>query len=275
MRIIAGEFRRRLLKTPEGYDKTRPLPDRVKESLFGLLRGHCEGARVLDCFAGSGAFGLEMISRGAAQVVMVERDRAVARILQANIDTLGVRARAELLQGDALGPATLARCPQPATVIFFDPPYPMIEDPAQWLRLKAQFEALIPNLADDGFAVLRTPWPFVHEVREEAPVEAPKPARPWQRGKPKKSRRDEREDGPRKGSAATSGPRSVKVESWDDLPEDLEEVLASGESVEFEVPMPEAKPERVAVDLTMKGAVGPETHEYRSMAIHFYQKRLG
>ncbi len=104
--------------------------------------------------------------------------------------------------------------------------------------------------------MLRTPWPFVHEVREEAPVEAPKPARPWQRGKPKKSRRDEREDGPRKGSAATSGPRSVKVESWDDLPEDLEEVLASGESVEFEVPMPEAKPERVAVDLTMKGAVG-------------------
>ncbi len=92
MRIIAGEFRRRLLRTPEGYDKTRPLPDRVKESLFGLLRGHCEGARVLDCFAGSGAFGLEMISRGAAQVVMVERDRAVARILQANIDTLGVRA---------------------------------------------------------------------------------------------------------------------------------------------------------------------------------------
>lgn len=287
MRIIAGEFRRRLLKTPEGYDKTRPLPDRVKESLFGLLRGHCQGARVLDCFAGSGAFGLEMISRGAAQVVMVERDRAVARILQANIDTLGVRDRAELVQGDALGPATLARCPQPATVIFFDPPYPMVEDPGQWQRLKAQFEALIPNLADDGFAVLRTPWPFVHEVRAEPEPEAPKPVRPWQRGKPRKQRRDDRRDdqefGPRKGSpagaggrpGAGAGPKSVKVESWDDLPENLEAVLASGESVEFEVPMPEAKPERVSVDLTMKGAAGPETHEYRSMAIHFYQKRTG
>jgi 16S rRNA (guanine966-N2)-methyltransferase len=279
MRIIAGEFRRRLLKAPEGQDKTRPLPDRVKESLFGLLRGHCQGARVLDCFAGSGAFGLEMISRGAAHVVMVERDRLVARILQANIDTLGVRDRAELLQGDALGPATLARCPQPATVIFFDPPYPLVEDPGQWARLKAQFEALIPNLADDGFAVLRTPLPFTHEIRPEPAAEAPKLVRPWQRGKPKKSRREDRDDAPRKGSPAggparggESAPRQIKVESWDDLPEDLEAVLSSGASVEFEVPAEAPKPERVPVDLTMKGAVGPETHEYRSMAVHFYQK---
>ena len=63
--IIGGEFRSRRLKSPKGREVTRPLPDRVRESLFGLLRGHTRGATVFDAFAGTGAFGLEAVSRGA------------------------------------------------------------------------------------------------------------------------------------------------------------------------------------------------------------------
>src|ERR1044071_7748596 len=104
MRIIAGEFRSRRLITPRDDSTTRPIPDRVKVSLFGLLRGHCEGATVFDGFAGTGAIGLEAVSRGAASCVFVEKDRAAAAMLRQNIDSLGASDRCELFIGDALGP---------------------------------------------------------------------------------------------------------------------------------------------------------------------------
>src|ERR1051326_7140833 len=103
MRIIAGEFRSRRLHTPPDDSITRPIPDRVKESLFGLMRGHCEGANVFDGFAGTGAIGLEAISRGAARCVFVEKDRDAAAMLRQNIDSLGAAERSELIIGDALG----------------------------------------------------------------------------------------------------------------------------------------------------------------------------
>ncbi len=159
MRIIAGEFRSRVLASPPD-DLTRPMPDRVKESVFQLLRGHCEGAPVLDLFAGTGNIGLEALSRGASEVVFVEKRREVAETLRENIDALRARDRCRVVVGDALGPSALAACPRPAHLVFADPPYPMMEDVRQRARVMSQFARLVACLDDAGFAVLRSPWPF-------------------------------------------------------------------------------------------------------------------
>lgn len=172
MRIIAGEFRRRTLRTPPDATVTRPIPDRVRESVFALLRGHCEGARVIDLFAGTGAIGLEAISRGAAKCLFVERDRDIARLLQGNIDALGVADRCEVLHADALGAGALARAPRPLTLAFLDPPYPLVRDRLGFQRVLSQVAALVDVLSDDGFVILRTPHPFVLDEAEAAAPEA-------------------------------------------------------------------------------------------------------
>jgi 16S rRNA (guanine(966)-N(2))-methyltransferase RsmD len=163
MRIISGEFRRKRLFSPSDKSPARPMPDVVKEAVFNLLRGHCEGAAVLDLFAGSGAIGLEAVSRGATRCVMVERDRITLNVLKRNIEHLGAEERAEAVSADALGPAVVSRCPRPVHLIFCDPPYAMVRDVNQWPRVTAQLSRLIQLLDDDGYAVLRTPWPFLHE----------------------------------------------------------------------------------------------------------------
>jgi 16S rRNA (guanine(966)-N(2))-methyltransferase RsmD len=163
VRIIAGEYRSRRLLAPRDATATRPLPDRVKESLFSLLRGHTEGADVFDAFAGTGSFGLEALSRGAARCVFIERDRDAASLLKRNIELLGAGDRAEVVVGDALGPGALARCPRPARIIFLDPPYALVEDDAGWRRVRTQLQRLAECLTDDGFLIIRTPWPFIHE----------------------------------------------------------------------------------------------------------------
>lgn len=167
LRIIAGEFRSRHLQTPEGTETTRPLPDRVRVAVFNMLHGHLEGQSVFDVFAGTGCFGLEAISRGAKEAVMVEKDRHVARLIERNIESLGVYDRAEVFNGDALGAAALSKCPRPVHVIFFDPPYPMMIEAASRARVWEQFARCIPLLDDDGFAIIRTPWPYVETIEEE------------------------------------------------------------------------------------------------------------
>lgn len=164
MRIISGEFRRRVLKTPPDGSVTRPIPDRVKESLFQQLRGHYEDATIFDAFAGTGAIGLEAVSRGARKCVMVEKDRFIAEILRNNVSSLGCEDRCEVLVADALGPAALARAPRPLHLAFLDPPYPLVRDRAGFERVKAQMAKLIELLDDTGFLVLRTPTPLRFEV---------------------------------------------------------------------------------------------------------------
>ena len=89
MRIISGEYRRRRLHPlPKGVE-TRPIPDMVKEAMFNLLRGHFEDFGVIDVFSGSGSVALEMASHGASQVVCIERDRRMVKVLEDNIETLG------------------------------------------------------------------------------------------------------------------------------------------------------------------------------------------
>ena len=124
MRIISGEFRGRPLKSLKG-DSTRPTTDRVREALMSSLtsaRGTLEGAHVLDAFAGSGALGLETLSRGAAHATFCEQGRDAQRIVEANIATLGLpRTRYVLRRGDAFALPQFAT--EPYDLVFLDPPY--------------------------------------------------------------------------------------------------------------------------------------------------------
>ncbi len=118
VRIIAGKWRSRLVKFPPAI-ALRPTPDRVRETLFNWLGQRLDGLACLDLFAGSGALGFEALSRGAARVVMVERDRAVARQLRDSARDLD--AQAEVIESDAL--AWLERTPERFDVVFVDPPF--------------------------------------------------------------------------------------------------------------------------------------------------------
>ena len=125
MRIIAGEFRGRTIKAPKG-DGTRPTTDRVRESLMSAVnsaRGGFEDAVVLDAFAGSGALGLEALSRGASCARFFERDGAAVRVLEGNVRALGLDARrARVSRGDVLKDPPVHSRP-PFDLVFLDPPY--------------------------------------------------------------------------------------------------------------------------------------------------------
>ena len=121
IRIIAGEFKGRRLQTPSG-DAVRPTADRVREAWFNILQGSIQGARVLDLFAGSGALGLEALSRDAASADFVESHHASLACLRANIDTLGVGDRTVVHHTDALRFAGRLQ-PGQYDVAFADPPY--------------------------------------------------------------------------------------------------------------------------------------------------------
>lgn len=125
MRIVAGQWRGRLLTAPAGT-VTRPTADRVRQALFDSLmhapwagRGCVEGAVVLDLFAGTGAMGLEALSRGAARAVFVEQDRAALASLRANIAAFRAEERCQVLAMD------VGRVPagEAASLVFLDPPY--------------------------------------------------------------------------------------------------------------------------------------------------------
>lgn len=121
MRIIAGLWRGRRLVAPAG-DSTRPTADRARETLFSMLTSRLGGftdLRVADLFAGSGALGLEALSRGAASCMFVENDRAATASIESNIAALSASG-ATLRHGSALSPATMA---EPFDLILIDPPY--------------------------------------------------------------------------------------------------------------------------------------------------------
>lgn len=164
IRIISGEFKNRRIETPEGTDRARPLPEKVRGAILNMLRGHLEGFTIIDAFAGTGSFGLEAVSRGASRVIFIEKDRDMLRLLRGNIAALGVGDRCEVFEGDVLGTGALARCPRPSHVVFFDPPYPMMEDPAQRARAEGQFARFVELLDLEGFGIIRTPWPFIEHI---------------------------------------------------------------------------------------------------------------
>lgn len=117
MRVITGSARGRRLKTPENND-IRPTTDNVKESVFNILQFDIEGRRILDLFAGTGQLGIECLSRGAAEVVFIDRDREAVRIVKENLKTCGFSA--PVFQQDSL--SFLRSCGK-FDIIFVDPPY--------------------------------------------------------------------------------------------------------------------------------------------------------
>ncbi|MFM7348200.1 MAG: 16S rRNA (guanine(966)-N(2))-methyltransferase RsmD [Erythrobacter sp.] len=122
MRIVAGEWRGRKLAAPKG-DATRPTADRARETLFAMLTsrlGDFEGLQVADLFAGSGALGLEALSRGVAYCLFVEQDRAALEVIRANIATLGAQARTRVEAGSVM---QLRAATKPLDLILADPPY--------------------------------------------------------------------------------------------------------------------------------------------------------
>jgi 16S rRNA (guanine966-N2)-methyltransferase len=122
MRIIAGQWRGRKLVAPKG-EATRPTADRMRETLFSMLTsrlGDFEGLAVADLFAGSGALGLEALSRGAATCLFVEQDRAALDAIRVNVAAMGARDQARVESGSA---TQLRAVPQPLDLILVDPPY--------------------------------------------------------------------------------------------------------------------------------------------------------
>ena len=123
MQVVAGSARRILLKTPPGLS-TRPTSNRIKETLFNILQPRIQGARFLDLFAGSGAMGIEALSRGAAEAVFVEKSRPVCAVIEENLTRTHLREKARLLQSDVLGALRRLEGERRSfDIIFMDPPY--------------------------------------------------------------------------------------------------------------------------------------------------------
>jgi 16S rRNA (guanine966-N2)-methyltransferase len=122
VRVTGGRYRGLKLETLPGLD-LRPTSDKVKEALFSILGARLEGARVVDAFAGTGALGIEALSRGAARVVFVEREPASLAVLRRNLQRVGSPTEAMVVSGDALRPGSWGRDALPAEVILADPPY--------------------------------------------------------------------------------------------------------------------------------------------------------
>jgi 16S rRNA (guanine(966)-N(2))-methyltransferase RsmD len=123
MRVIAGTYRGRRLKGPEGLE-LRPTGDRLKESLFNILKPALPGAVVLDVFGGTGAIGIEALSRGARQVVFIEISASGCRLIRKNLELCGIASGYRIVQQDAfMAMRALAREKFKPAIVFFDPPY--------------------------------------------------------------------------------------------------------------------------------------------------------
>ena len=166
VRIIGGRWRGTRLPVPD-VPGLRPTPDRVRETVFNWLQPVVPGARVLDLFAGSGAFGLESLSRGAAQALLVERDRAACEALRATVAKLDAAGEATVIEADAL---TLLRAPLHGRfdIVFVDPPF----QADAWDAVLATLPAW---LADDAMLYLEAP--------EDRPWTLPAGWRPHREGR--------------------------------------------------------------------------------------------
>ena len=128
MRVIAGKFRSRRLKGP-GMLQIRPTSDRLRETLFDILGPAVEDSLFVDLYAGTGAIGIEAVSRGAREVILVESNAKAAKLIRENLAALGIQAGIELITADALkGLEKIAARHLVADFIFLDPPYERTEE---------------------------------------------------------------------------------------------------------------------------------------------------
>jgi 16S rRNA (guanine966-N2)-methyltransferase len=148
MRVIAGTYRSRILKSLKGL-ALRPTSDRLRETLFNVLGPGVSGARFIDLFAGTGAVGIEALSRGAAEVVLVENHPPAATLIRRNLESLGIRSGATVLAADVLrGLERLAARQKSGEsgfdYVFLDPPYAAAEDYARVLNFLGSAALLAP-----------------------------------------------------------------------------------------------------------------------------------
>ncbi len=134
MRVIAGSFRSRTLQAPAGL-ATRPTSDRLRETMFNVLAPRIQGVVFLDLYAGSGAVGIEALSRGAASVVFVERAPTAIKVLRANLAGLGLTEGYLIVAGSVGGYLRNAEGGPPFDVVFLDPPYDAAREYAATLEL--------------------------------------------------------------------------------------------------------------------------------------------
>jgi 16S rRNA (guanine966-N2)-methyltransferase len=170
VRIIAGVHRGRRIAAPPGLG-TRPMLDRMRESLFSILMPWLRDAVVLDLFAGSGCLSLEALSRGARAATLVERHAPTVRIIDENVELLRAGERVRVVLGDALDPTNWGALPPeepgapgslgalgPPDIVFFDPPYPLLDDAAERLRLFDAVRALLSaHTAPEAVLVFHAP----------------------------------------------------------------------------------------------------------------------
>jgi 16S rRNA (guanine966-N2)-methyltransferase len=154
MRIIAGEFRGRTILSPRS-GQTRPITDRVKQSVFDVLSASLPDAVVYDLFAGTGSLGLESLSRGCKNALFFESDRSALSLLKKNITVLKLEDRAKIIAGDlftwfAAGPAPA----QGADILFLDPPYRFLAERTGDLRTLAQ-NITSKHLSPAGVVIFR------------------------------------------------------------------------------------------------------------------------
>ncbi len=135
MRVIAGTYRSRIIEAPKGME-TRPTGDRMRERLFNILATQVPGNRVADLFAGSGAIGIEAISRGAGFVLFVEKAEAAVTTIRSNLASLGIRSGFTISATSVV--AALRKADAPFDLVFLDPPYEQAADYGETLRLLAE-----------------------------------------------------------------------------------------------------------------------------------------
>jgi 16S rRNA (guanine(966)-N(2))-methyltransferase RsmD len=135
MRVIGGEFRSRAIKSLPGLD-VRPTPDRLREALFNILAPRIEGSVFADLYAGTGAVGIEALSRGAARAIFIEQKHAAVKAVRENLRSLGIESRAEVREGRAT--AMIPRLE--AGIVFLDPPYALENEYTASLNLLGEIQ---------------------------------------------------------------------------------------------------------------------------------------
>jgi len=145
LRIIAGTARGRPLKCPRG-SRVRPTPDRVREAIFSIIGQRVQGAVVLDLFAGTGALGLESLSRGAEHAVFVEKDRTALRFLRDNIANCGFEVQSRVVKSPVVPYLNSAELPDDVGLVFADPPYRSPEGIKTLLALSKRAKSLSRGL---------------------------------------------------------------------------------------------------------------------------------
>ncbi len=155
-RVIAGRYGGRSLDAPQN-SRTHPMSERVRNALFNSLSGQIEGARVLDCFAGTGALGIEALSRGATQATFVERDRVAQSSIRRNLETLGIGPdQSTVITAPVSGWLSSRQTDEQYDLIFADPPYHDLQF--------STVEKLFGLLKPDALMVLS------HTGRSEVPI---------------------------------------------------------------------------------------------------------